>query len=167
LRASRRTSNVIAFNQGAGVEITGSSANPVLSNSIFANGELGIDLRFGVPTPFRVNPNDVGDFDTGANELQNFPVVTAVSHGGPSAVVSGTLGSKPSTMYLIELFENTPCDPSGHGEGAKFLDSVVVTTDGSGNANFSTTLPVTAGAVVTATATDPSGNTSKFSACRS
>jgi CSLREA domain-containing protein len=157
------SSNVIAFNQGAGVEITGSSANPILSNSIFSNGELGIDLRFGVPTPFKVNPNDVGDFDTGANELQNFPVV---NQGSPSAAVSGNLDSKPSTMYLIELFENTTCDPSGHGEGARFLDSVAVTTDGSGNANFSTTVPVTASAVVTATATDPGGNTSEFSPCR-
>src|SRR5207237_1239511 len=40
-----------------------------------------------------------------------------------------------------------------------------VTTDGDGNASFNATLPIAAraGQVVTATATDPDGNTSEFS----
>jgi hypothetical protein len=44
-----------------------------------------------------------------------------------------------------------------------------VTTDGSGNANFSATLPadLSSGDVVTATATDSGGNTSGFSSCAS
>jgi hypothetical protein len=42
-----------------------------------------------------------------------------------------------------------------------------VTTDGNGNANLNANLPsaTSVGQVVTATATDPAGNTSEFSAC--
>jgi hypothetical protein len=48
-----------------------------------------------------------------------------------------------------------------------FLGFTSVTTDGSGNASYSTTLPgiVPAGASVAATATDPAGDTSEFSSC--
>src|SRR5205085_5344725 len=49
-----------------------------------------------------------------------------------------------------------------------FHGSTMVTTDGSSNATFTAVLltGTTVGQVVTATATDPSGNTSEFSACR-
>jgi hypothetical protein len=41
-----------------------------------------------------------------------------------------------------------------------------VTTDANGNASFATSLPgVSVGKFLTATATDPSGNTSEFSQC--
>jgi hypothetical protein len=60
------------------------------------------------------------------------------------------------------------CDPSGYGEGETFIGLATVTTDGNGDAGFSTTLAGSApnGHFVTATATDPAGNTSEFSLCR-
>ena len=106
-----------------------------------------------------VTANDLGDGDTGPNNLQNFPVLTA-SAGG----VQGTLNGIPNTTFRIEFFSNTTCDASGNGEGATLAGAATVSTDGTGNA----TIPLfTAafGQFVTATATDSSNNTSEFSTC--
>jgi hypothetical protein len=63
------------------------------------------------------------------------------------------------------------CDASGNGEGAKpfALNPAPVITDANGNASFNIIVPTTLppGRILTATATDPSGNTSEFSACSS
>jgi parallel beta-helix repeat protein len=156
---SIRSGNVIAHNGARGVFIESGTGNAVRGNSIFLNGALGIDLAPGGPTP-----NDPGDGDSGANDLQNFPSVT-VQPGGAS--VAGSLSSTPSTAFVIDIFDTTACDLSGYGEGEKYLGSVNVTTDASGNGTFvftpSTAIP--AGHFATATATDPSGDTSEFSRC--
>ena len=84
-----------------------------------------------------------------------------------STIISGTLNSTASTNFRLEFFSNTSCDGSGNGEGETYLGFTNVTTDGSGNATFTnvnlgTTAP---GGFITATATDPSNNTSEFSQC--
>ncbi len=156
--------NVIAFNTGTGVRINVSAVNNrVLGNSIFSNNQLGIDLG-----SFGVSGNDPGDGDGGANNLQNFPVLTSAVVGGSSTSVRGTLNSTASATFRIEFFSNASCDASGNGEGQTYLGFVSATTDAGGNATFTATLP---GAVplnnsVTATATDANGNTSEFSVCR-
>ncbi len=153
--------NIIAFNSPGGVGILlPSTGNAILSNSIFSNTGLGIDLG-----PGGVTPNDPGDPDSGANNLQNFPVLTSATSS--STTIEGTLNSTPSTEFRLEFFANSACDPSGHGEGESFLGSTEVTTDGSGDASFTVTLPTTvpAGQFITATATDPGNNTSEFSQC--
>jgi uncharacterized protein (DUF2141 family) len=155
--------NTIAFNGRAGVYVGSGMGNAILSNSIFSNGGLGIDLR-----PRGVTPNDPGDADTGANNLQNFPVLTSVSGSGGGTTVQGTLNSEANKTYRLEFFSSPSCDPSGHGEGKTFLGSLSVTTDGSGNASFtfSSGTAVSSGDSVTATATDPANNTSEFSRCK-
>ena len=68
---------------------------------------------------------------------------------------------------MIEFFRNDSCDASGNGEGQTFLGFVSATTDATGNVTFSVSLPATVvGQAITSTATDPSANTSEFSACR-
>ena len=112
--------------------------------------------------------HDVGDGDTGSNNVQNFPVLARASSNGNTTVV-GTLDSAPGT-YTVELFSNAACDTSNHGEGETFLSAVNVTIDPTTNPSgyFSFTLPaVSAPQVITATATDAGNNTSEFSACRS
>lgn len=154
--------NVIAFN-GIGITIFSGTGNRIFSNSIHSNGTLGIDLGGD-----GVTPNDAGDADTGANNLQNYPVLSSAGTSGNTTLVSGTLNSTPNTQFRIEFFSNAACDPSGFGEGQFFMGSQSVTTDASGNAtiNFNPSFTVSAGQFITSTATDPSGNTSEFSNCR-
>jgi CSLREA domain-containing protein len=155
--------NVIAFNGRFGVAISSGVSNAILRNSIFSNGTFGIDLGF-----FNgVTPNDPCDADNGANNLQNFSVLTSAVSNGINTAVQGGLNSTANTTFAVEFFANDKCDPSGFGEGQIFIGSTTVTTDGSCNASFNVTLPVsvTAGQFITSTATDPDGNTSEFSNC--
>ena len=82
--------------------------------------------------------------------------------------MAGTLNSTANTTFTLDFYASAAADPSGFGEGARYLGSAVVTTDAGGNASFEVTLAAatTPGEVVTATATDPAGNTSEFSGGR-
>jgi uncharacterized repeat protein (TIGR01451 family) len=156
------SSNVIAFNGSAGVAVTSGTGNSILSNSIFLNGGLGIDLG-----PIGVTPNDSGDPDTGANNLQNFPVITSASNAGVSTAVEGTFNSTQNTSFRLEFFSNQVSNPSGFGEGQSLIGAINVTTDATGNASFSQTFQVTVapGQAITSTATRNSAplDTSEFS----
>ncbi|MBI3949375.1 MAG: HYR domain-containing protein [Acidobacteria bacterium] len=158
--------NTIAFNGGPGVLVFASTGNAILFNSIFSNTGLGIDLF-----PFGVTPNDSGDGDTGANNLQNFPVLTSAISCGGTTTIQGMLNSTANTTFRLEFFSNSVCDPSGFGEGETFIGLTTVTTDGSGNVSFTVSLSATvsAGEVITATATKLvggiPGDTSEFSQC--
>jgi len=152
--------NRIWFNGGDGVAVLFGAGNPILGNSIDLNGGLGIDLG-----PNGVATNDPGDTDTGPNNGQNYPVLTAVTVTA-STTVTGTLNSTPARTFRIEFFSSPAADPSGFGEGRTFLGFTTVTTDGAGDsAPISVTLPAVApGSVVTATATDQTTqDTSEFS----
>ncbi|MEM7391963.1 MAG: hypothetical protein AAF492_06400, partial [Verrucomicrobiota bacterium] len=159
---SRGGPNVIAYNGESGIEVNSSgTGHSFLGNTIFSNVDLGIDLHLdGVST------NDIGDPDTGANNRQNFPVISHVTLG-PTAV-GGTLNSASATTYRLEFFFNRVCDASGFGEGERFLGAETVVTDASGHAGFNGLfgLNVPVGYFITATATDTdTGDTSEFSAC--
>jgi hypothetical protein len=160
--------NVIAFNN-SGVLVAGaaSTGTAILGNRIHDNVKLGIDLFSGGFGDFggEVTPNDPGDGDTGPNNLQNYPVLTSMISSGEATSIAGTLNSMASTTYRLEFFANNSADPSGFGEGESFIGTTNVTTDANGNASFNVNvLLVAAGQRVTATATDPNGNTSEFSA---
>src|SRR5262249_25026394 len=153
--------NTIAFNGTSfpgGVSISGAD-NAIQGNSIYSNTGLGIDL--GVDG---VTQHDTGDADSGANNLQNFPVITSVSNSGGKTTINGRLNSAANTMYRVEFFANDTIDPTGYGEGQTYLGFVNTTTNGSGNATFNKAVAqIGANQRVTATATDPNGNTSEFS----
>ena len=163
--------NVIAFNGQVGVRNGGGGiGDAILGNSIFSNGILGISLTGSGNTP---TANDAGDGDTGANNQQNYPVLSTVSKGGGFVLAAGTLNSTASTTFRLEFFANTACDPTGNGEGRTFLGAGDVTTDAGGNATFNNlSFPAAGGPVITATATVKTGvttftDTSEFSVCMS
>jgi hypothetical protein len=157
--------NIIAYNGGDGVEVTGnySVEISIRGNSIFANAGLGIDLG-GTGVPVLNDSQGHG----GPNWYQNFPVLTSAVTSGTSTVVSGTFGeaSEPNFPQTFDFYANPAADPSGYGQGKTYLGSASVTTGANGNASFLVTFPTatTAGQVISATATDPNGNTSEFSA---
>ena len=159
--------NVIAHNGEepgeAGIDISTGTGDSILGNSIHDNTGLGIDLNDNGA----VDPNDAGDGDGGGNGTQNFPLLTHASSSAGETTVDGSLNSTPGTTFRVEIFGNASCDPSGNGEGQTYLGSTSVTTDGAGDATINASLGVgtPVGGFVTATATDPAGDTSEFSAC--
>ena len=139
------------FGGGIGITIT--------KNSIFSNRTGG--GIWGAPYS---RTNDPGDFDTGPNELQNFPEISSAVFG-IDTIVMGTLSSRPNRSYTIEFFANRVPHPSGFGEGEIYLGSQTVTTPASGIAFFETKFSqvLLEYPWITATATDAEGNTSIFS----
>jgi hypothetical protein len=158
--------NTIAFNGGDGIFVgpTAGPNNSIFINSIHTNGGLGIDLN-----PDGVTPNDLMDPDTGANNLQNFPVITSAVLAAGTLTIQGTLNSETNRQYILLFYTSPVCDPSGNGEGQTFATSTTVTTDASGNATFNVAIPFVGSGVVTATAGEDVGKgvaaTSEFSAC--
>ncbi len=163
--------NVVTGNANAGV-VPAAAGVRITRNSIHDNGTLGIDLQVSASrNGDGVTANDVGDGDGGTNGLQNFPLISTVEHLGPqgtgSTRIVGSLNSTASTTYDLEFFANGSCAnrPREFVEGETYVGSTQVTTDATGIAGFDVTFPVAtaAGARISATATDPSGNTSEFS----
>ncbi|MBI4660225.1 MAG: right-handed parallel beta-helix repeat-containing protein [Verrucomicrobia bacterium] len=154
--ATPGTSNTIAFNAEAGVFVKAGKGNALRGNSIFSNKGLGVDLG-GVG----VAPNDEGDRNMGANNLLNFPELASAATDGSTIAIQGKLNSKTNAFFDLDFYSTQAPDPSGYGEGEKYIGSATITTDANGNANFNVTLPV--GHFVTATATDSTNNTSEFS----
>ncbi len=154
--------NVIAFNASSGVRVVSATGNTIAGNSIHSNGELGIDMF-----PDGVTPNDGGDADTGANNLQNFPVFTSAGLASGLVAINGSLNTAANTQFTMRIYVNTACDSSGNGEGDQQVESTVTTTNASGNSTFAFFLDTTpvSGTFITATATNPNGNTSEFSPC--
>ena len=152
--------NLVANNIGAGIRIDDASSyhNAIRANSIRSNAALGIDLG-----PAGVTPNDSGDGDSGANGLQNFPVISSASFNGSNTTITGTLNSLAFEAFTIDIYGNSALDPTGFGEGETYLGSAGCSTDGTGNCSFSLVYPGNA-TLITATAAHPVGATSEFSA---
>jgi hypothetical protein len=146
----------------AGVRIrAGATNDAILGNAIFSDGALGIDLG-----TVGITPNDPCDTDAGANQQQNFPVLSQAVVGSATGV-RGTLNSAANSTFLLQFFASPVCDSSGNGEGAIYLGDKTVVTTNDCNTGFVASLPgvVPLGYVITATATDSSNNTSEFSVC--
>lgn len=183
--------NTIASNYFAGIAIFGNpvslsgqsnTGNAILGNSIYDNdsagapgSHVGIDLvanLFPYQDGFTANDSHGHGAPNDPNNFQNFPVITfaAIGPGGTHVRGSLTQSVSPNTTFRVELFADEPLPAfpggvAGNAEGKVFLGFTNVTTDGSGQATFDLTLPVytKAGQQITATATDPLGNTSEFS----
>jgi uncharacterized repeat protein (TIGR01451 family) len=154
--------NLITNNKGNGVTVSSVTNTHVamLGNSIFGNTKVGIDLGND-----GVTPNTPGGPHIGPNDLQNFPILTSADNASGVTKITGTLNSTANTTFTVEFFANPVANPGGINEGQFFLGRLTnVTTDANGNASFTfnTASALPPGQVITATATDPNGNTSEF-----
>lgn len=146
--------NMIAFNR-TGISVFDRS-NSILSNLFHSNSLIDIDLANDGPTA-----NDFGDQDTGPNNLQNFPVIMSVTRNPGETVIAGGLNSTAATAFTLQFFANGP--PSAPNQSL-LGTRTGVTTNGAGDVSFQFAFPVatTDDEFITATATDPNGNTSEF-----
>lgn len=143
------------YNNGApGITDTSTGFNSYLGNSIYSNEGQGIDF------PYFWNPDP-------ENSL-NYPVITLATENGGNTDVNYIL-DVPAGDYRVEFFSNTTADPTGYGEGETFIGHADVTSDGTGEQTFTTTLSGTGHTHLAATATqiDPDsfsgfGPTSEF-----
>ncbi len=130
--------NLVAFNDGDGIEVYAGKQDQITQNSIFANTGVGIDLT------------------AGANLNPSAPVLTVTPGSG---MLSGTLEGTTGVSYVVEIFSNPTIPTPGQELGKTFVQDVtVVPTSGVGT--FSVIEPA---GTYTANATDPVGDTSRFS----
>ncbi len=157
---------------GSDSQIAGTTAagdgNAIESNSIYSSTRLGIFLGNDVTTnPPIVLGNDALGHTGINNNYQDYPSLTSAAAVGVSTTIVGTLASpnNPGSTFRIEFFSTPTPNASAFGEGKTFLGFLTVTTNAMGNFAFTVSLPVMtiAGQYLSATATDPLGNTSEFS----
>ena len=164
--------NVIANTTGTGVvvhrstNVTNTVVGIAISKNIIRNNTgLPIDLFNGVASD-GVTANDATDIDTGANNLQNYPVLATANGNGVTVATPYTFNSEPNQNFALEFFRAASCNASNHGGAEVYLGTVNVTTDASGNAagtaSFASAL--TTGFIST-TATHAVNGTSEFSTC--
>lgn len=163
--------NTIANNSGPGITVVrGNAANVVRGivmsqNVIHSNTGSEIDLS-NTSSADGTTANDALDADTGANNLQNYPLLSPATGNGTTVSVPFTFNSEPNQNFVLEFFRAPACDASGHGGGATYLGQLNVSTDGAGNAAGTASLAsaLTSGAI-SATATHAVNGTSEFSTC--
>jgi hypothetical protein len=139
---TKGSTNVIAYNGGEGIDVMGGVQDQISLNSIFNNVGAAIKLS------------------AGANDSVAPPVMT-FAPGSADGTLSGTLTDLPNLTYTIQLFSNATAPAVGHEQGQTFAGELMVSTDSSGRGTFSVIKP---NRFYTATATEPSGNTSAFAA---
>lgn len=151
--------NTIAYNGGDGITVEG-TGNVILLNSMFLNTGIGIDLDGD-----GITPNDPGDGDTGANNLQNFPEISfVVPNGSELNVTYRVLSSLVNSNYPI-FVEFYKADADGE-EGRSLVASDNYDVADAGLDKTVTISPqpaISIGDQVVAIATDAGGNSSEFS----
>ena len=139
--------NLIASNASDGLQMfdAPTTNNTVRGNSIFGNSGVGIALY------------------TSANRSAPAPTLTSAVLT-TNTTISGSLSDLAGTMFHLDFYAG---ETGGFGAQAKtYLGAADVTTSGGRTVNFAKSFAATVpfGQLVTATATDPAGNTSPLSA---
>ncbi len=111
----------VANSEWSGIYVQGDGSlhNTFLPKNIYNNGRLPIDLE-----PYGFTPNDLGDADSGPNDLLNYPEITGVV----GAEITGT-ACAGCQVYFYRAVKN----PGANGGGGTYdLGMLPATVDGSG-----------------------------------
>jgi hypothetical protein len=170
--------NVITDMDLGGILLGGDGdGNSIRGNFITGNGVLtGLNVDLGLDGP---TGNDPGDADTGANDLQNFPVPHGFrwSSGTPAAGtfnIPAEIGASLETApghYQIDAYYDHACSPTGRGGGGWFGGAEIDVLSASPMAiQIPVVVPdydsIHGRITLAATRIDPAGgSTSEFSAC--
>ena len=110
------------------------------------------------PAARRATP-DIGAYRAAAPGHSSSPPPTGSFRAGWAEL--------PDTTFRIDVFASSAYNADGSGEEQDFLGSLMVTTDATGQVGFAIPFAAPAGLPdITATATDPQGNTTDVSALR-
>jgi hypothetical protein len=146
------------------------------------------DLSNGTPVPgpdgVTLNDSEGRAAPNNPNNFQDFPILTsAITNKGGVTIIAGSFNSgtvngapfEPNTNITVDFYANaTPAHPftdprtgitHDYGEGQIYLGSQTYKTNANGTfpiAAFRPAVTVPVGYYITATATDPAGNTSEF-----
>lgn len=153
--------NAIVDN-GIGVFVAGGATSTTSRNRIRGNSMRGNTIGISLGNP-GVTPNDLGDGDTGPNNLQNFPAISSAELDGTSLSVSFAVPSGTGNSLYPLTIDFYLSD--GNRQGQTYLGSTTYTSAQAGTVVDATiSAPSLAvGDQIVATATDADGNTSEFS----
>jgi large repetitive protein len=154
--------NVIAGNGASGILAMSDAGSRLRfsQNSIFQNSGLGIDLARTGNVGDGANANDLLDVDLGANNLQNSVVIQRVSLNVGLPQANLTFNGWANSVFTIDLYSSD----SVSGEAKTFLQSLSVSTNGSGNWSNTIAVPTLGnGKFLTAIVTNSFGSSSEIS----
>ncbi len=176
--------NLVFDNHGPGIiasyESMSANGNTISKNSIFGNDGLGIDLQYGNENGEGVTWNNGSYNAPYGNDEIDFPVITFAKLEGNALHLEGYVGSAPGQFlfanadleFFISSFDGASNpNPEAlndvypyHGEGEVYLGNLVADANGNFNGDIDVSgRDLTPNDWITATATDPNGNTSEFS----
>lgn len=174
------SANIVRYNIAGGVVVKGDAAvgNSVNANRIYDNGNNsdGMDIDLW-PTSGVAGPtlNDAADLDSGANDLQNFPVpkslvYTATGTIDRPATLTAQLVANPGTYRVDVYFSNAINLLGKRGHAETILTHFTVQVPASGRLGFPASILVpnqNAGGAISMTATSISGSTSEVGSAMS
>jgi hypothetical protein len=151
--------NLISGN-GKGVVIVSGTGNGILTNSIYGNTGIGIDLNND-----GVTANNGTKSGALPNSGMDTPVFTTRIYGSGTLTLAGYVGTAAGQVAFagatVQVFKSDN-DASGFGEGQIYLGTL--TADANGNFSGTLTASLVVGDRITGTATDAANNTSEFGA---
>ena len=169
------TGLIVLPNVNFGIEIRSGSHNNQIGGTGVGNtirgGSEGVRLLGAQSINCAILQNSISACLTkgialydGANKDVKPTALSAATANAIRTTVLGNLKGVAKKTYRIEFFSNAP---TAKPQGETYLGFLNVTTNAAGSASFTfTTASLAADTQITATATDPTGNTSEFSAAR-
>jgi len=132
--------NRIFGNTGKGIQIAQFRDGNQIDRTLFSgNGGIAIDLDANGDPQSGITPNDTNDADTGANDLQNHPVITSASRDADGdGEIIGTLNTNPvnGTVYEVDVYHSATRGAFDSGQGQTLIGTADVTVNAQGAGSF-------------------------------